>query len=474
MAEQQQVPDFISDTAKGLPEAAASIYLNAATALIGSGTPADKASHIALRQVRHGGFYSTPTGWKQLGPDVRSKINIRQAVKQADGTYAVFGVPVFHPNATKGSEDEKLFTADRIRLAIKNTNDHIAAGGPPPGLTQGHPNPSQKAIGIEIPVWGKCVHFAESDRGPGWALCDIVDVAPAMYEAWKQGRYIGFSSGMVADANSLNLRFGHVAALGGDAQALPQLTYTEIYAADEQLVFAAEPILVPNQKGNTAMANYAALKSCHAAMSSAYASAEAGEPGWEKKLEEAQAGVQAATGEETPPAANPDEKADEALIEAKLKEKGMAAETPAEEVIKPKEEAPEYATQFSALQAENKQLRQAVAGLVGKNVLSEWTAYLTGLQAKGHQFDAAAATATFKAAYDSPAAIEGLKKMLEASPVSTLTTPGATFGAEGGRPIGSELAITPENVLKVLREHGNMNRTFTAEDVKFGEVVTRK
>lgn len=464
----EQNSQFVTDTAASMPPAVASIFLSAVSTLTSGGMAEDKATQIALRQVRHSGHYSTPGGWKQLGPDVRDKINIRQAVKQPDGTYAVFGIDCFHPNATKGNEDERLFTAERIRLAIENTNRHIEAGGPPPGLTQGHPNPSQKAIGVEIPVWGKCVHFSESPKGPGWARCDIVDVAPAMYRAWQEGKFIGFSSGMVSDANSLNLRFGHVAALGGDAQALPQLTYTEIYAADEQLVFAAEP-LVSNEKG-TAMANYSALKTAHAAMSSAFASAEAGEPGWEKKLEEAQDGMKAAAGEEAP-VANPDEAADEALIEEKLKESGVTAAAPEAEEGKEKE-MPEYAAQFSALQAENKQLRQAVAGLVGKNVLAEWNTYLGSLQAKGHQFDAAAATATFKAAYDSPAAIEGLKKMLECSPVSTLTTPGSTFGAEGGRPIGSELGITPENVLKVLREHGNMNRTFSADDVKFGEIVT--
>ena len=456
---------FIETTAKTLPAEAAGIFVNAATELAGKGMEEAQAAHIALRQVRHAGYYNTPAGWKQLGPDVRDKINVRAATKQPDGTYAVFGVDIFHPNATKGSEEERMFTVNRIRTAIENTNRHIEAGGPPPGLTKGHPTPSQKAIGVELPVWGKCTHFSESPRGVGWARCDFVDVSPAMYDDWKAGRFIGFSSGMVCDANDLNLRFGHVAALGGDAQALPQLPFTEIYAADEQLVFSATPFI---EKEQTMAKNFAACKSAYAALSSAYASAEAGEPGWEKKVEEAEAGVKLASpleGEETP---------EEEALEEKLKETPMAATTEPE---KKDDLAPQFAAmqaELNTAKAENKTLRQAVAGLVGKSVLAEWDGYLGGLKAKGHQFDAEAATATFKAGYDNPVVVESLKKMLEGSPVSTLTTPGATFGADGASPLGSGVAVTPANVLKVLREHGNQNHTFTAEDVKFGEVVTRK
>lgn len=217
--------------------------------------------------------------------------------------------------------------------------------------------------------------------------------------------------------------------------------------------------------------NFAACKSAYAALSSAYASAEAGEPGWEKKLEEAEAGVKAASpleGEETP---------EEERLEQVLTEGGATAEAIPEEEKEPevtKEQFAAVQADLNAARNENKTLRSAVAGLVGKSVLTEWNGYLAGLQAKGHQFDAEAATQTFKAGYDNPVVVESLKKMLEGSPVSTLTTPGSTFGAEGGSPIGSGIAVTPENVLKVLREHGNMNHQFTADDVKFGEVVTRK
>jgi hypothetical protein len=488
---------FIAGPPEGLPAAAAQIYSDAAERLSSGGADADMVCRAATRQVRHAGYYNTGTGWKQLGPDVRDKINIRQAHKQPDGTYAVFGVDVFHPNATKGTDDEQKFNAQRINTAIANTNKHINDGGPAPGLTKGHPNGI-----IESPAFGKCTHFSESPKGPGWMRCDLVDVSPDMYADWCAGKYIGFSAGFVGDANNLNLRVGHVAALGGSGQALPKLTYTEIYAADDQLCFSAVPLEAT--KGRD-MKNYAAMKNAHTMKAAAFAAAEAGDPGAEEKMAEADEAMKEAMGDEymEDGAAAPvdTEAVAEAVAEKVVEaitpdapvetEADMAADPtepmgdpPTIEVLEDDEDesakgdeqfSAKVKAKFAAMDAENKNLRQAVASLMGDKFEAQIDSYLAEKTRAGHKFDAPTVKALMQKSWNDKDAIAKIKTIVENSPVETSLTADPTFAAEGASPIGSDiaaLAAQGADVLKLLQTHGGLNKTFSAEDVKWGDIAS--
>ncbi len=199
---------------------------------------AEKARLAALAgYVRAGGR------WKRIGPDLRSKVNLRRGDKQGDGTFYVADVDVFYPNAVKG--EENAYTVADCNAAIANTQAMISAGAQPPALTLEHPNMAAKANGIAAPSHGTAANFRESPRGKGWVRCDFVGMPPNVFQDWKAGKYTGLSAGLVADAGRENLRFGHVALLGGEAQALSRLPMTQVFqaASEESIVcYSAEPV----------------------------------------------------------------------------------------------------------------------------------------------------------------------------------------------------------------------------------------
>lgn len=246
------------------------------------GMKSEQARQYAHREVRLAGFYKTPRGWTRLTGDLRNKVNVREATKQPDGTFVICDVDVFYPNAVKGHEEEDRYTSEQIEQICENTNRAIEAGGQAPGLIEGHPNPFQQAMGSQAESHGIGVNWRISPRGKGWARCDLVKVDPAIVRRLQKGKLPGLSARINQDAGGLNKRFGHVALLGGDLQALSHLPTHEIFAASQVCFSAAVAGQTPSKDF------FMKTKSeCYAAMAHAYASKEAGEPDADAKVEEA-------------------------------------------------------------------------------------------------------------------------------------------------------------------------------------------
>ena len=449
-----------ADILAELPPEARSVY--EAALAESAGLAPDVAADFAQRKLRQAGWYKAGEGWRQLGPDVRDKVNLRQAVPQPDGKFLISDVDVFYPNATKGADQQ--FTVDRNRRIIDNTNRNMAAGGPPPALTKGHPDfRMNRAVGVQVPSMGTPINFRESPKGEGWIRADLTAVDAGLVEEWKAGKFIGLSAGFVADASDTNNRIGHVAVLGAEAQGLAQLPRTEVFSSD-CVCFAADAAMFPNVKETPMKQHYAAFSKCHGAMQAAYAAMEAGEPGAAEKVKQAHETYSAARRAFADEAgANPDADADVKLIKEVLAEEGVkpAAETApvaAAEPVKPEgkeDEMPkETEAKFSAMQteltglksqldqsdAERKELRLIVALQEGEKRLANFSAYLHGLEEKGHQFSAEIEVDTFKMFADNPKALELQTKRLEATPVKARIPAGngPTFGAGGMDPIGGE------------------------------------
>lgn len=247
------------------------------------GMKSEQARQLAHREVRLAGFYKTNRGWTRLTGDLREKVNVREATKQPDGTYVICDVDVFYPNAVKGHEEEDRYTPEQIEQICENTNRAIEAGGQAPGLIEGHPNPFQQAMGSQAESHGIGVNWRTSPRGRGWARCDLVKVDPAIVARLQKGKLPGLSARINQDAGGLNKRFGHVALLGGDIQALSHLPTHEIFAA-QQVCFSAAVAGQTSDKDLSMDKN-----KCYSAMAHAYASMAAGEPDAESKLKEAKA-----------------------------------------------------------------------------------------------------------------------------------------------------------------------------------------
>ena len=262
---------------------------------LGVYTP-EEVDRMVNRLIHHSGWYQTAGGWAQLGPDVRGKVNIRKAEPQSDGMFLVRDVDVFYPNAVKGKEADKVFTKEDIARAIINTNAAITAGGQKPALALEHPSPLRHLTGGTAKAYGSGINWRWSPRGENWVRVDLVDVAPEVIVDWRDHRWTGLSAGFANDADDLNLRFGHIALLGVETQALSQLPITEVFSAagsvKNQLCFSTESRYFqsspqkkePNMDRKQA---FAALKQSFSAMASAYASAEAGEPNFATKIQQA-------------------------------------------------------------------------------------------------------------------------------------------------------------------------------------------
>lgn len=245
-------------------------------------------AHLSgLRHVNHAGFFKGPSGWKQLHPDLRDKVNMREAIPQPDGTFAIYDVDAFLPNAVKG--ENEVYDAKRILRIIDNTNGMIAAGGQKPGLLEGHPSLLQAMNGMQMDSHGHPINWRKSPRGAGWARCDIVHVDPEMIDRLKKKKLTGLSAYVAKDAGSLNERFGHVALLGGSTQALSSLPMHDVYAS---CCFSADAAFF---QGEQIMLNDKQKKCFDAAVKAGvgYAAAEASfgakEPGADMKMKQAKA-----------------------------------------------------------------------------------------------------------------------------------------------------------------------------------------
>jgi len=451
------------------------------------GASADEAERMAYRAAQHAGWYETVDGWKRIAPDLREKINVRKAMKQGDGTYLIQDVDVFYPNAVKGANGQiAAYDAEDVQNRIHNSSLAVSSGGIVP-LTPTHIRPEHKFTGVTIPAIGKCINWRQSPRGEGWARCDIADVNQDTIDSWKMGRITGFSAGLTEDTGGTNKRFGHVAALGGEPQALSRLPRTEIYAADDitsfpgQLCFSADAGTVST--GATMPKNHSKLAPHFSALTAAFAAMDAGEPGADEKFKQANegycsamkeySGVDAPAGEPTvehnggeeEEEANP---AAEAAID-KAADKGEGEEEPFSATLD------EAAQNFSAdpagafgkmigvlkpmakrvavLTKENHSLRQQTAR-------SQFGEFIAGLAKAGHTFSADDAMATFDAAGGNQAMIAALKKMLQGTPKAppSLADAGDVFSADEAatkaptKPGSSAPAVDPKKAKTVKAE----------------------
>lgn len=279
----------------GAPKAAMDAYYGAKQQMLDAGKSDVEANAHAGRMIRHAGWFKVPSGWKQLTPDLRKKINVREATRQPSGRYVVEGVDCFYPNATK-DKNLSFHPEDNYDL-IENTNRSIAQGGQKPCLVVGHTSDEQRMIGIQLDGHGFGVNWRESPRGRGWMRCDLIDVDPETVDRMKELKLPGLSIKIISDPTGLNKRVGHIALLGGSMQALSHLPITEIFSATNQLCFSADSAAFP--KGTPMFGPK--MKDCHGAYATAYAAFEAaeescktGEPGSVEKLRSAQNGLASA------------------------------------------------------------------------------------------------------------------------------------------------------------------------------------
>lgn len=443
------------------PSELAKIYADAYASALRQGANAEESEKVAFRTIQHSGWYQTGSGWKRLGPDVRNKVNLRRAELQPDGRFLIRDVDVFYPNAVKGTDE--TYDPAQIRTIIANTNRMIESGAQPPALLNQHPTPMQKMIGVVLPVFGEAMNWAESDKGEGWVKCDLL-ADSAIVDGWKKGQVTGASAGIYPDSAKLNPRFGHVAALGAETQALSLLPRTTIFsafnaeAAEPCVCFSAEP-----QKGNSIMsmpdgkkACYAAMKTYCAAKAAAFASMECGEPDAGSKMKEASAMYAAGktqfgadwdmndTGSETDMAMTDAPLSPDTAGEGEMYEAGGVTATKAPEET---HEEPGAVGHFSAdaqavidqlkgrldkASLESKKMNNMLAIMVQQGRRDDIKAFTAGLKSEGHHFDADGAGKMFDAAIDSPALIAQVKEFLRRSPKQlTPSRVGTVVGIEG-------------------------------------------
>lgn len=512
------------------PAGLTATLLDAFSSRLFEGEDTGTAKGLAYREARLAGWFKTKDGWQQVGPDVRDKVNIRKAIKQPNGTYLIQDVDVFYPNATKATDgnDDLLFSPEKIARAIENTNRMIQAGGQPPGLAKAHPNDLADALGT-AQAFGRGINFRPSPRGKGWVRCDLMEVDPEVVEDWRKGKWLGLSAGFVSDANDLNLRFGHIAVLGSKMQSLSSLPMMEVYEATPAVCFSADPVFFDSyfRKGRTMKITKESCKAygdAFAALNAAYASVDAGEPGSDTKLSEAQKMYDAAVkqfGADEPPAAPPapaageehgdadediqlindllageeDDGGTEAQEPEMCGKKRAFASNPSETTVLPEgtqadqgtepsteteipgNKGAAFAAEVKAMRTENAALKKVVARLVGRQARVEFSAYLEGLRSKGHDFNADDAMSTMVSLAGNPAALATFKKTLESTRKSLLSGEPTFAAGTGSSPANSTRGKVRNNagddeaaVDRLLRQHcpGMM---FSAQDKALGATM---
>lgn len=271
------------------PPALTAMYHGELSRHMDAGRTRDEAHARAIRAIQNAGWYKSQNGWKQVHPDLRDKVNVSEAVKQPDGTYFIEGVPVFYPNAVKGTKHP--FDAAKIKQIVANTNASIHSGSTPPGIIEGHPNPIDEAMQKQREPHGFAVNW-RVDPGSGHTVCDFSRVHPDFVKRLQDKKLPGLSVGFAKDTDELNRRFGHVALLGGTSQALSYLPATDYYSVSgNYLLFSADTEIF--LKGKSTMRTqkqkdcFAALTQAHNAFDAAEMSASLGEPNADSKMGEA-------------------------------------------------------------------------------------------------------------------------------------------------------------------------------------------
>jgi hypothetical protein len=510
-----------------LPEPVLSLYVLAENRLAGTpGISPEDARKRAFREVQHAGWYQTEGGWQQLTADVRDKVNVRRAEPQGDGSFVIRDVDVFYPNAVKEVMDENtgertpvVYTAEDIVRAIENTNRAISEGGQRPALSREHPHLAQKFIGKALPALGAAVNWSESPRGPGWARCDLVDVEAETVDEWRQKKWTGLSAGFVKDAGGLNLRFGHVALLGVDSQALSALPMTEIFASGNQLLFSADESAIQKGSDMSRKTHAVTLSAAYAAVASAFAAVGTGEPGADAKLKEAYSSLDSARTQfcgnfsDDMPAEDKDkdeeteEKFDATAIDgtpsAEPKLPATVAKQGADAIGQEDQttEAPkgpsgtgggysadsagnfanspefkQMKKQMDALMTSNRAQTTVVHALTGKLARQDFSAHVDGLANAGHVFDKEAVLAQFDASKGDPGMVTAIKKFLATTPKkSSLADLGVVFGADDRDAVTGAGATTPnpdeDRQVRDILASVAPSIQFSAQDIEFGNIM---
>ncbi len=398
-----------------------------------SGSPEDRA--VAGKLAAQAGYVLSGGQWKQIGPDLRDKVNLRKAEKQPDGKYLVEDVDIFYPNAVKDGFD--FSDPESVKEIIQNTRRGIESGGTPPGVAYEHPNKEAKANGIASEAHGVVVNIRESPRGDGWARGDF-KIDEDAYTKWKAGKFIGMSAGLNMDAGGKNLRFGHVALLGGEAPALNALPMTEIYSANDAsgvVCYSAEPFTpstpqtqrkmkMDKNKDNVLLASK--IAACAGQIAACYAAddlegvkkhkEELGE--MTKSINHDAEGHVGGTEDEMPTEkASPDKQPATAAELTKEKNPGYDA---AAEPVAGEESLEDRICKLEEMlmnkDHEAKAAYAAIAAMKEKELTVEFTAEVKGLIAKGHQIDEASTLATFSAIKGTPEAFKAWRASLAKTP----------------------------------------------------------
>jgi hypothetical protein len=490
-----------------------------------NGSGHDDAHRRAIRMTQHAGWHRTAKGWKQLHPDLRQKVNVRDAIKQPNGRYVIEDVDVFYPNAAKGES----YTASELNQIMSNTNRMVSTGGQKPGLVEVHPNDLQKALGVQLPSHGSAVNWRNHPDKDGWVRVDLIDIDPSVIEKMKNRQLTGLSAGILRDSGGLNRRFGHVAMLGGETQALSQLPITELAdvyscSSSNQVCFSAEmPTDVSHfLKGSNMLTDsekkhYAAMSDAYSAFAAACKSFSAGEPGGEDKVKEAKDKMEdcysaackelGEKGEIFKHLSGPKRNAEEGFaaspgeMPTPMPESPSATASPIEDGASPipigSNQEPKQGVSFSAdpeaafsaLKHENDTHKQTIArlieltnGLVGQNLQRSFAAEVDALRRDNVQLpDNAEIENMFSVCSQHPKpkeAIERLVSMLRKLPkAATPGTTGQIFSATADAPpvsarkdTASGKADYSAQIKRIEDVMGTMN--FSAGEYNLGAIVS--
>ena len=522
----------------GAPRAVADLYHKHREEMIDTGKKPDVAHGYALRMLRLGGWYRTgskASDWKQLTPDLRDRVNVREAVKQPDGRYLVDDVDVFYPNAVKagqGGDTPDIYDADDIRQIIKNTNASIEAGGWRPTLIEGHQHPAADMLGSQFDGHGYGVNWRESPRGDGWARCTLVDIEPEYLARIRDRKLPGLSARISNDAGKLNRRFGHIALLGGTPPALSRLPMLEVFSVSNQVCFSAEPENTPRrpaakshlQKGRSMPLNKdkaRRMAECFSSLGASYASYAAGEDGADDKMAEAHkqhvptfqdamkdpefgaylgdlgggmAGKETQQGNEHADAM-PDPDAGE--FSTGPHGGSDITELPTKEDLSLNGEATQNRDEFAA-HADNPvvasllqrldritekagKMATVMSAMSGKMARYEFSSHCENLRKKGYRLpDQKALFPMLEGCYsaaDPKSAVKAFYSLLETYPKDESRADfGVTLGLQGQTPVAQSAgsAATPKTYDSIAREISEATgRDFSGDDVKIGEIFSR-
>jgi len=449
-----------------MPDAVQTIYTDAGKRYRDEGLAPAEVEKQAWRDVQRAGWYETVDGWKQLGPNLTGKVNVRKLEKQPDGTFVVRGVPMLYPNAIKGSDPNSILDLKRIQKIAQNTNAEYATCGRATGVVLDHPTKG----GEFKPAFGKAIRYRAVSGDPNTYECDIVGLQADIADAWAQAKIIGLSPGIVADAGNLNERIGHLALLGAHAPALSHLPNTEVrYAASETMVcFSTEPSQLQPLRSPT-MNNYPQKRAATEKLMAAYAAAEAGEPESEKKIAEARKDWDEAHKEDKADAdfaghpmsgkntgdaikaiaAQRDDAHSDKDYAAKPRKKStiyknrdmkgkwhLTYDGDAEEALKdiperkdesnavlpnekPTEDEQNYAAKIARLEEVTVMQSEAIARFASEAAHADFTKFVDGAIKEGHQFSAHEVNAQFNACQGNPAVVGAIKAVVLSTPKTT-------------------------------------------------------